>query len=409
MPILAINGGNPVRQEKPFPRWPVYGEGDKIALLSVLESRKWGTLGPRAREFQEKFSAFVGAGYGLCVSNGTVSLEIALRAMEIGPGDEVIVPPYTFVATASSVLSAGATPVFADIDLANFNCIDPAAAEAAITPRTRAIIPVHMAGCPADMDPILELAEKHGLFVLEDAAQAHGAEYKGRKVGSIGHAASFSFQETKNMSAGEGGFLTTNSKELWERCWTVHNTGRVPGGAWYQHEFLGSNHRMTEWQAAILLGQLARLPEQMKTRERNARLLYRLLEGCEGVELFPLRNDFIYAWHLFMFKLGEQVTREVDKRTFAAALAAEGIPTEAGYVNLAGQKLFGTEMVRKVLNRPINYGGLSLPATERACASTLWFSQNMLLGDEADIADIAEGLRKVIANIGELAGSPAGD
>ena len=159
---------------------------------------------------------------------------------------------------------------------------------------------------------------------------------------------------------------------------------------------------MTEWQAAILLGQLARLPEQMKTRERNARLLYRLLEGCEGIELFPLRNDFIYAWHLFMFKLGEQVTREVDKRTFAAALAAEGIPTEPGYVNLAGQKLFETEMVRKVLNRPINYGGLSLPATEQACAATLWFSQNMLLGDEADIADIAEGVQKVVDNVGEL-------
>ncbi len=401
MPNLAINGGEPVRK-KEFPRWPVYGKEDKAALIEVLESRKWGTLGPRAREFQEKFAAFAGAKYGLCVSNGTVSLEIALRAMEIGPGDEVIVPPYTFVATASSVLSTGAAPVFADVDLENFNCIDPAAVEAAITPKTRAIVPVYMAGCPADMDPILELAEKKGLFVLEDAAQAHGAEYRGRKAGSIGNAASFSFQETKNMSAGEGGILTTSSRELWERCWTVHNTGRVPGGAWYQHEFLGSNHRMTEWQAAILHGQLTRLPEQMKTRESNARLLYRLLEGIEGIELFPLRNDCKYAWHLFMFKLGEQMTSRVDKRTFAAALAAEGIPTEPGYVNLAGQKLFDAAMVRRLLNRPTDYGGLSLPATEKACASTLWFSQNMLLGDESDIADIAEGLRKVTGNIGEL-------
>ena len=229
MPSLAINGGKPVR-EKDFPRWPVYGEEDKSALIAVLESRKWGTLGPRAREFQEKFAAFTGSRHGLCVSNGTISLEIVLRAMEIGPGDEVIVPPYTFVATASSVLSVGATPVFADIDLNNFDCINPSAVEAVITPRTKAVIPVHMAGCPADLDPVLALAEKNGLFVLEDAAQAHGAEYKGRKVGSIGHAASFSFQETKNMSAGEGGILTTNSKELWERCWTVHNTGRVPGG-----------------------------------------------------------------------------------------------------------------------------------------------------------------------------------
>lgn len=402
MPNLAVNGGNPVR-EKAFPKWPVYGEEDKAALLSVLESRKWGTLGPRVKEFQEKFAAFVETRHGLCVSNGTVSLEITLRAMEIGPGDEVIVPPYTFVATASSVLAAGATPVFADIDLNNFNCIDPSSVAAAVTPRTRAVIPVHMAGCPAEMDPIMALAEKHGIFVLEDAAQAHGAEYGGLKIGSIGHAASFSFQETKNLSAGEGGILTTNSADLWEKCWTVHNTGRVPGGAWYQHEFPGSNHRMTEWQAAILLGQLTRLPEQMETRDRNAALLYRLLDNVEGIELFPLRNDVRYAWHLFMFKLEEGLARQVDKRTFAEALTAEGIPTEAGYVNLAGQKLFGTEMVQKLLCRPIDYAALDLPATERACATTLWFSQNMLLGDEADIADIAEGVSKVIENMEELA------
>jgi dTDP-4-amino-4,6-dideoxygalactose transaminase len=401
MSKLAISGGKRVR-EKGFPKWPVYGEEDKSALLAVLESRKWGTLGPRVQEFQEKFAAFTETRHGLCVSNGSVSLEIALRAMGIGPGDEVIVPPYTFVATASSVLAAGATPVFADIDINNFNCINPSVMEAAITARTKAIIPVHMAGCPADMDPIMGLAEKFGLYVLEDAAQAHGAEYKGHKVGSIGHAASFSFQESKNLSAGEGGFLTTNSKELWEKCWTVHNTGRVPGGAWYQHEFPGSNHRMTEWQAAILLGQLTRLPEQMKKRESSARLLYSSLEGLEGIILFPLQDDFTYAWHLFMFRLEEQLVKKVGKRNFAGALTAEGIPTEAGYVNLAGQKLFGTEMVQRVLNRPIDYGKLSLPVTERACASTLWFSQNMLLGDEADIADIAEGVRKVIENVGEL-------
>ena len=229
MPNLAINGGKSVR-EKDFPRWPVYGEEEKSALIAVLESRKMGYPGSPCQGVPgEVLPPFTGTRHGLCVSNGTVSLEIALRAMEIGPGDEVIVPPYTFVATASSVLSAGATPVFADIDLDNFNCINPSAVEAVITPKTKAVIPVHMAGCPADMDPILELAEKNGLFVLEDAAQAHGAEYQGRrKIGSIGNAASFSFQETKNMSAGEGGILTTNSRELWERCWTVHNTGRGP-------------------------------------------------------------------------------------------------------------------------------------------------------------------------------------
>ena len=403
MAKLAIEGGRPLR-EHPFPAWPVFGKEDEAALLRVLQSGKWGTMGPRAEEFQQLFSAFVGTRHGLCVANGTVSLEIALRAMEIGPGDEVIVPPYTFVATASSVLTAGATPVFADIDPENFNCINPSSAEEMITSRTKAIIPVHMAGCPADMGPILELAKKRGLFVLEDAAQAHGAEYCGQKVGSIGDAASFSFQETKNLSAGEGGILTTNSEDLYEKCWTVHNTGRVPGGAWYQHEYLGSNFRMTEWQAAILLGQLKRLPGQMETRERNARLLYRMLEGIDRIELFPLRGDFRYAWHLFMFKLEKGLAREVGKRKFARALTAEGIPTEPGYVNLAGQKLFQTELVRRRLSRPIDYSSLELPSTEQACEITLWFSQNMLLGDDSDMADIAEGISKVVANSGELRG-----
>jgi len=402
MSTLAINGGNPVR-ERPFSQWPVYADDDREALVRVLESGKWGTLGPRAEEFQERFAAFVGAKHGLSVFNGSVSLETALRAASIGPGDEVIVPPYTFVATASSVVFTGADPVFADIDPNHFNCIDPAAVEAAITSRTRAVIPVHMAGCPAEMEPILALAEKHGLFVLEDAAQAHGAEYRGRKVGSIGDVASFSFQETKNMAAGEGGMLTMKAADIWEKCWAVHNTGRVTGGAWYQHELPGSNFRMTEWQAAILLGQLDRLPGQMEIRERNAQLLYSRLEGMEGIVLFPLRDDLKYAWHLFMFKLNLDITGKVDKRRFAEALTAEGVPTEGGYVNLARQKMFSSRELQRRISRPFDYSSVDLPRTDQACAGTLWFSQNMLLGDESDIDDIAEGVRKVVENIDELA------
>lgn len=403
MAKLAINGGRPVRKE-PFPAWPVFDKEDETALLQVLRSGKWGTLGPRAEEFQERFARFVGAGYGLSLANGTVSLETALRAMEIGPGDEVIVPPYTFVATASSVLAVGATPVFADIDPENFNCIDPCSLEESITSRTKAVIPVHMAGCPADMDPIMKLAEREGLFVLEDAAQAHGAEYRGNRIGSIGHAASFSFQETKNMAAGEGGILTTSSTDIWEKCWTVHNTGRIIGGAWYQHEHPGSNYRMTEWQAAVLLGQLKRLPEQMKIRERNARLLYSHLEGVSGISLFPLRDDRRYAWHLFMFRLSSELEERVGKDSFAEALSAEGIPAGTGYVNLAGQKLFQSPLVRSRLSRAIDYSSLELPSTVQACRLTLWLSQNMLLGDEEDIADIAAGIRKVVENADELQG-----
>src|SRR3954469_16744158 len=217
----------PIRT-RPFPSWPIFGKPEEKRLLRVLRSGKWGRLhGPEVAEFEKRFAEMHGCKHGIAVANGTVSLRIALIAAGIRAEDEVIVPPYTFFSTASAVVEANAIPVFADIDLNTFN-IDPVAIEAAVTPRTRAIIPVHFAGQPADMDLIMAAAKKHKLIVIEDAAHAHGASYKNRPAGSIGHLASFSFQSSKNLTAGEGGVITTNDDTLAAACRSIQNCGRVP-------------------------------------------------------------------------------------------------------------------------------------------------------------------------------------
>src|SRR5918993_629709 len=237
---LALLGGTPVRT-KPFPTWPIYGKEEEQALLRTLHSGRWGKVdGSEVKTFERRFADAHAAKHGIAVVNGTVSLRIALLAAGIEPGDEVIIPPYTFFATASAVVEANATPIFADIDRATFN-IDPAAIEASVTRRTRAIICVHLGGLPCDMDAIMAVAQRHGLVVIEDAAHAHGSAYKGRPVGAIGHLGSFSFQSSKNMTSGEGGIVVTNDDALADRCRMIHNCGRPVGGAWYEHHVISAN------------------------------------------------------------------------------------------------------------------------------------------------------------------------
>lgn len=401
---LAINGAPAVRTE-PFPQWPIHNDAERDALLEVLESRWWGTLGPKAEAFEKAFSAYIGVSYAQSVFNGTVSLEAILRALGIGFGDEVIVPPYTFVATVTSVLAVGATPIFADID-PRTNCIDPKRAEEAITERTKAIIPVHISGTPADMDAIDEIARRHGLAVVEDAAQAHGSEWRSKRVGSLGNAGSFSFQLSKNMTAGEGGAITTNDAKLYEACWSVHHCGRKRGGAWYEHERIGSNFRMTEWQAAVLLAQLDRLEGQTAKREESAAYLDSLLARIPGISLFE-RDQRVtrHSHHLYMFRFSRGEFKDIEKSSFVAALNAEGIPAGAGYVELQKQPLFEDPLVRRILTRPIDYASLELPEAARACAETVWIPQNALLATRPELEDIAEAVSKIQRNAGEIQSS----
>src|SRR5262245_25775254 len=280
-PRLAICGGSPTLQRDGFSKPALLEEESR--LLDVLRSGVWGGYSEAVREFEVRFGGYIGGKHCITVANGTVSLEVALRCEGIGPGDEVIVPPYTFMATASAVLQAGALPVFADIERDTLN-IDPDRVEAAITPRTRAVIPVHFGGHAADMDRILDISRRHGLVVIEDAAHAHGGEHKGERLGGLGDWGSFSFQQSKNMTAGEGGCLITRDEQRAQQARSYCNQGRIPGGAWYDHHTLGTNLRLTGFQAAVLLAQLERLDAQTDERNHNAATLRKALLGMRGVE-----------------------------------------------------------------------------------------------------------------------------
>ena len=398
----AIDGGAPIRDvaQKPWPAWPIYDTEDERALLNVLHSGKWWSVeGDQGSSFEREFAAFHDAEYGIACTNGTAALEIALRALGIGCGDEVIVPPYTFVATASAVLSVGATPVFVDIEGDTLN-INPALIEEAITPRTRALIPVHIAGRPVDMDAIRTIAGVHELKVIEDAAQAHAAEWKGQKVGAIGDIGTFSFQASKNLNAGEGGILISNNEELADAAWSVANVGRVRSGRWYEHRVLGGNFRLTEFQSALLRVQLRRLPEQTSLRAENAKGLRTLMEKIPGIAL-PSLDDRItcHANHLFPFRYIAEAFGNRPLKEFIAGLNAEGVPCSSGYVPLYKEGLFARQAARSgawcQAGRRIPYPDLHLPVCEAVCADCVWMQQTLLLGPASDREDIAAAIAKL--------------
>jgi dTDP-4-amino-4,6-dideoxygalactose transaminase len=332
------------------------------------------------------------------VVNGTVSLRLALIAAGIGAEDEVIVPPYTFLSTASAVVEANAVPVFADIDDETFN-INPVAVRAALTPRTRALIPVHFAGQVADMTALMDIARERGLVVIEDAAHAHGATYQDRPAGSLGHMASFSFQSSKNLTSGEGGMLTTNDDTLAAACVSMQNCGRVPGGLWYEHHTISGNYRLGEFQGAILNCQLDRLDEQASLRDARGRQLANRLSGIPG--LHPqkrTRECTRHAYHLFMLRLDEE-TFGAPRGKVVEALQAEGIPCSSGYgFSLPQQPLFRRKAFGPYLPTAaarLDYGAAACPVSDRICHEAIWFEHRLFLGSPADIDDIAAAFEKV--------------
>ena len=398
---LAVDGG-PKTREAGWPAWPVFDEQEERALLDVLHSGQWwGVGGSRVPRFEEAFARFQDARFGCCVTNGTAALEVALRALGIGCRDEVIVPPYTFIATASSVLAVSAAPVFVDIEPDTLN-MDPARIEEAITARTKAIIPVHIAGRPADMNAILAIARKHNLVVIEDAAQAHGASYNGTHIGAIGDAGTFSFQASKNLNAGEGGIVLTNDPETADKLWSVANVGRTRTGKWYEHHVLGGNFRMTEWQAAILLCQLERVPAQTARRGENAAYLTQLLCDVPGIRL--MRSDprvTCHAHHLFAFRYDAAAFGGRTREQFLEALNAEGIGAGAGYVPLYREVVFQRKATGDgswcQAGRQIDYAAFAerCPVCEEVCRDAVWLFQSQLLGPRSDMDDIASAIRKI--------------
>ncbi|HUS35377.1 MAG TPA: DegT/DnrJ/EryC1/StrS family aminotransferase [Verrucomicrobiae bacterium] len=403
---LALLGGKPIRI-RPFTSWPIFGKEEEKRLLRALRSGKWGRLhGDEVVSFEKRFAEMHGCRHAIAVCNGTVSLRIALLAAGIEADDEVIIPPYTFVSTATAVIEANAIPVFADIDLETFN-LDPAAIRAAITPRTRAIIPVHFAGQIADMRAIKQIARKHNLIIIEDAAHAHAARYENSPAGSLGHFGSFSFQSSKNVTSGEGGIITTDNDSFAEACRSVHSCGRVEGGVWYEHHRIAGNYRLTEFQGAVLNAQLNRLEKQTEARDLNGQRLAGRLAKIPG--LHPQRRlpeITRHSYHLFMMR--------IDPKQFGAprsavlkALQAEGIPCSAGYgYSLPQQPLFKNKTFGPYLPKSrakLNFAKAKVPISDLLCREQcIWLEQSMFLGRASDIDNIADAFEKVHANRDQL-------
>ena len=408
----ALLGGTPVRTAK-FPSWPVQDGLESQALNEVLHSGQWGRgTGKTVSRFEAAYAKTTGAKACLATANGTSSLLIALGALGIGPGDEVIVPPYTFVATINVILQNFALPVFVDTDRDTFQ-IDARKIEAAITPQTAAIMPVHLGGNAADLDTILAIAKKHQRPVIEDAAQAHLAEWRGRKVGSFGRVGCFSFQASKNLNSGEGGAIISNDEALIDQCYAFHNNSRRrnTAGADFSYLSRGLNLRLTEFQAALLLAQMSRLDQQSKTRESNAAALTKMLEQIPGIApaksyAHCTRN----AFHLYMFRYDPAHFAGLSRDRFLAALKAEGIPCSGGYSPLNREPLLRNTLMSKGYQRI--YGEKRLqawfnqnqcPVNDHLCTEAVWFTQTMLLGDRGGMEQIAEAIAKIQRHASQLA------
>jgi dTDP-4-amino-4,6-dideoxygalactose transaminase len=406
MSELAILGGSPLRT-KPFPAWPQYLPADAQRLQQVLESRHWGGYPVPSRycgEFAERFAKLHGAKYGLCLANGTIALVAALQAAGIRFGDEVIVPAYTWDGTATAVLFAGGVPVFADVDPDTY-CLDVESARKAITPRTKALLPVHLAMRFADMDALSALAREHGLKIIEDCAHAHGGQYRAKGAGSIGDMGCFSFQESKLMTSGEGGMVITSDLKYFEHLQSQVNCGRASMTDEYEQRVLGANYRMTELQAALLIGQLDMLPELAAKRARNAARLSTALSAIPGIRPLPpqpsITRDTIYN---YVFQYRPERHGVVARDLFVAALDAEGIPSDGRFYEPVYRSDLFYATPETCPQLKTDYSGVKCPVSERAAyEESVWLPQFLLIGEDRDVDDIAASVAKVMEKFDDLA------
>jgi len=406
----ALLGGKPVRH-KDFPKWPQIDGKHEKTWQEVLKDRGWCRLnGEYVQQFEEEFAKAIGTKYCLAVANGTSALIASLNALGIGPGDEVLVPPYTFVATVNAVLLQYALPVFVDTDPETFE-MDAAKVEGLITERTRAVIPVHLGGNVVDMDTLLAVTKKHNIPVIEDACQAHFAEWRGKRVAGLGDTGCFSFQVTKNLSCGEGGAMMTDRDDLIESAGSFHTNGRPwKAKSGFSYVRNGSNLRMTEFQGALLLEQLKRVEAQSKVREENAAYLTKRLEAIPGIHpAKQYEGTTRNAYHLYMFRYDSESFGGLSRDRFQEALNAEGVPNMSGYTPLneqpflkealysrGFQNVFGKQAIDVHIER------MACPANDRLCTEAVWFGQTMLLGPRSDMDDIADAIERIHTHAKEL-------
>ena len=397
-----------------FPSWPMFDQTEEKALIDVLKSKIWGRAGgPTVTKFQTEYGKLLGAKHCLGVSSGTSSLCTMLGALDIGPGDEVIIPVYTFIATYNVVTLNYALPVMVDTDIESFQ-IDPDKIESAVTAQTKVIMPVHMGGSPADLDRIMEISRKVNVPVIEDACQAPMAEWRGRKVGTFGLGGGFSFQASKNINAGEGGAITTNDDQFARYCDNFHNQG-MHGRTTTNYTDGGgtraTNMRLTEFQSGVLLAQMTRLTEHVNRRSENANYLTSLLKDIPGIIPAKLYDGVTRsAYHLYMFRYDKKHFADLSRDKFMEALRAEGVPCSKGYATMNTDKyvtqlannkhylkIYGEKKMKEWLERN-QFSQNDLLSEQQG----VWFTQNILLGTRTQMEQIAEGIKKIQKHAAKL-------
>jgi perosamine synthetase len=408
---LALRGGKPVRS-KPWPTWPIWDPSAEKPVLSILRSGRWFRgQGKTVSEFEEKYAQLLGVKRCVCTVNGTNALLTALHMLDIGVGDEVIVSPYTFIATYNVVLESCALPVFADTDPETFQ-INPDKIEERINENTTAILPVHILGIPANMDRINEIAKRHKLKVIEDACQAWLAQWQGKCCGTLGDLGCFSFQNSKHLPCGEGGAVVGNDEELMDRCYSYHNCGRPYGNmpATSNYPIVGTNRRMTEYQAAILLSQMKRLEADTQLRWENGQYLTSKLKDIPGVVPHKLYEGVTRAaYHLYPFRYRKEPFHNAPREKFLAALRAEGVPCSGGYGPQYNDGLIEQALNSKNFKRSFSKARLDryreelhYPANDQLCQEAVWISQELLLTSRRDMDDIADAVAKIYENRDKL-------
>ncbi|HYG46734.1 MAG TPA: DegT/DnrJ/EryC1/StrS family aminotransferase [Allosphingosinicella sp.] len=384
-----------------LPKWPVYDHTEMEGLQRALSSQSWWRgSGQESNSFESEFAEFLGVSHVRLTSSGAGALEIALQLGGILPGDEVLVPACTFIATASAVLRLGGCPIPVDVT-AETLCIDPADMEAKITRRTKAVVPVHMAGQACDLDSVLEISRRHGLFVIEDAAHAHGARWRGRPLGGFGDVAIFSFQNGKLMTSGEGGAVVTNRDDLAARTFLLHSCGRPEGDTDYEHREIAGNWRPTEFSAALLRAQLARLPGQLERREAGAARLDSAM-ARQG-DIVPLRRDprtTLHSHYMAMYWIDRSSGRPFDAGACAAELRGLGIPAFRCFPPVHKTGMFTPDQLKAVQGRSDlsfpDYSRVKMPVADRASTHVIWFHHSVLLAEPEVLDALAACVGEVL-------------
>jgi perosamine synthetase len=409
----ALLGGTPVHKGN-WPRWPEWRQAWEPSILQVLRSGQWYRgSGEQVPRFEAAYADLLGAKRCLATASGTTALIVGMHVLDVDAGDEVIVSPYTFNASYNAILLLKALPVFADTDPATLT-MDPASIESRITERTRAIMPVHIYGMPSDMDPILTIARKHRLAVIEDACQAWLADYKGKKCGTIGDLGTFSFQNSKHLPSGEGGAITSNNDALVDRACAFHDCGRPYGGFKGTGSFTrGGNFRMQHFQAAMLLQQFDKLREETTRRRDNAARLSASLKEIPGIVPARLPEQSQAVWHVYPFRYDADRFQGLPRDTFVRAMRAEGIPCGTGYREQYFDGILDEAIASRGFKRLFSAKRLTeyresfqeLKGNRQVCDTTVTISQNLLLAQPGDIDRIGEAIRKIQAHGAALAGA----